>query len=505
MKRAFVTILSALALGLLPVWAAAAEAPADDAAAAEGILEEDALPAGSGSTVIDRPDLQIAYPGDSDNPGSGFDTDPNEPDGPDEPGESYVPISPGLEKSAHPVYLRGSNDLFRPEANVTRAETACMIYSLLESERAPIGEASFTDVSPAAWYGPQVLALTEMGALNGYEDGTFQPNRTITRGEFIGIISRFFTPWAGAPQTFTDVKEGVWFWQEINAAAERGWINGYSDGTFRPNQKISRAEAAAILNRVLDRAGSKAKQKLDADGKVMLFLDLPLTHWAYYDIMEASLEHTHSADGGWSGYTVPAASRAPGYHSIGGELYHIDENGHWTRNKTIGVLKFDDSGKYTTGNAELDRKLTEIVRANTAEGDTPRAVFQRLHKKFTTECRYQPGSYLKDGETGWEARFALEMIDRKMGNCYRFAALETMIARKLGFQARGVSGFIDRGYGFVYHGWTEIDLNGVTYHCDLQQQNAQLFNSLPKWNAFMRTYKEVYSVARYRVLGKVMK
>lgn len=87
----------------------------------------------------------------------------------------------------------------------------------------------------------------------------------------------------------------------------------------------------------------------------------------------------------------------------------------------------------------------------------------------------------------------LECLKKGAGNCYRFAGLETMLARKFGYQAVGVSGFIDRsdGQGFVYHGWTEITLDGKTYLCDLQQANAQTENpSLKKWDTFMRTYAQ---------------
>lgn len=286
--------------------------------------------------------------------------------------------------------------------------------------------------------------------------------------------------------------ESYWARREINAAAARGWLNGYADGACRPDHEITRAEAVAIINRVLGRIADRTM--LDGDGKVLLFVDLPLNHWAYYEFMEAALEHVHLEVATWAEYTVPAASHAPGYYVIGGELYKVDEEGHWVRNETDGVLRFDGEGKYTTGNTLLDRKLSAIVRAYTVEGDSQEKNFHRLHNYVTSHYTYRAGSYLEDGQTGWEVSLALEMANNGRGNCYRFAALETMLARKMGYQARGVSGEIDTDNGFVPHGWTEIKQNGSTYMCDVEIEYVQ-----PDWDLFMKTYATVYP--RYRVKG----
>ncbi len=492
MKKCFAAILAAMVLGLLRISAAAAEEPPSME------IWDEAIPAAGELFSSETDSFEDAEPAASPQSGQGEEgsgaPEDGEPEDPPEP-EGYVPISPGLEKTGHPVYLRGSGDMVRPEALVTRGETACMIYSLLEAEPQPAGAASFSDVPPTAWYGPQVLALAEMGALNGYENGTFQPGRSITRGEFVGIISRFFAPWEDAPQAFADVEEGMWFWQEINAAAARGWINGYTDGTFRPGQKISRAEAAAILNRVLDRSGSQAKAKLDADGKVLLFLDLPFTHWAYYDVMEAALEHSHLENGQWESYTVPAAAHAPGYHLIDGWLYHVDGEGRWTRNQAAGVQEFDNNGRYSTGSPDLDQRLADIVAANTVSGAGAQENFQRLHLYVTQHFTYRAGSFIPEGTSGWEENLALEMARNRWGNCYRFAALDAMLARWMGYQAQGVSGQIDTGNGFVPHGWVQIEEDGKTYLCDPEIQYVR-----PDWDLFLKPYSAV--LPDYMVSGK---
>ena len=143
----------------------------------------------------------------------------------------------------------------------------------------------------------------------------------------------------------------------------------------------------------------------------------------------------------------------------------------------------------------MDRRLSAIARTYTVEGDSLWENFHRLHLYVTTHYGYRGGSYLEEGQTGWEEEMALEMTGSGRGNCYRFAALETMLARKMGFQAWGVSGEIDTGSGFVPHGWTEIDIDGRKYFCDVEIQYVQ-----PDWDLFMKTYGQVYD-CRYRVKG----
>ncbi len=494
-KSIFMAVLLAAALTALPVFASAAEwtpeLPSAEAEvqgeAGEGALEGEESP--EGPAPADGP-AESAEPSASPEPAPTSEPEPTpEPDPTPEP---EAPMVPGLEREEHRVYLRGSGDLVRPDGQLTRGEAACMIYSLLEYEPERNGGAAFSDVSPSAWYGPQVLALAEMGALRGYEDGSFQPGGNITRSEFVAVLSRFFEPIADAPDQFSDVGEDCWARREVNAAGVRGWVNGYSDGSFQPDKHIARAEAVAILNRVLGRTPDKTK--LDEDGKVLLFLDLPFQHWAYYELMEAALEHGHLEPATWAWYAVPAAAHKPGYHLSGGELYLVDEYGSWVRNQADGLLYFGDDGRYTTGDALLDRRLSAIVRTYAVEGDGLWENFHRLHLYVASHYGYRAGSYLEDGQTGWEEELALEMTGSGRGNCYRFAALETMLARKMGFQAQGVSGEIDTGNGFVPHGWTEIEADGRGYFCDVEIQYVQ-----PDWDLFMKTYGEVDS--RYRVGG----
>lgn len=433
------------------------------------------------------------------------DTGTEDPDGTDEPELPGAQELPGLEMTEHRVYIGGSGDLVHPDDRLTRAEAAQIIYSLLEYVPELTGSKDFPDVNENAWYGKQVLTLAGMDVISGYEDGTYRPNQPIHRNEFVQIISKFFdmeseeVPAAGFP----DVDPEGWDAAAISYAAAKGWISGFPDGTFRPSNNITRAEAITVMNKALGREPDT--EKLKADGYALVFLDLSYSHWAYGQIMEAALEHTHSEAGGWQTYTLPKAKRKPGNYLIGGELYQVDSSGHWTHNKTDGVLRFDNNGRYTTGNASLDRQLTTMVKTYTKEGDSNLNNFRRLYNELS-KWPYRAGSYLgkgaEDGQTGWEAEMALDMLKNRRGNCYRYAGLCTYLARKLGFQATGISGQVNvRGRGFVLHGWVEIQQDGNIFICDPQQQGVWKSEDL-----FMKKYSQLSaSVRRYRVKNVIKK
>ncbi|MCD7947697.1 MAG: S-layer homology domain-containing protein [Oscillospiraceae bacterium] len=191
----------------------------------------------------------------------------------------------------HIWYIQGYPDnSVKPDGNLTRAEAAAIFYRLIDDAN---GKAqtdyaiSFGDVTQSNWYYHEVAYLTNRGILFGYEDGTFRGDAPISRAEFAAIASRFDALWLGTDNAFSDVSESHWAVQYINSAAEKGWITGYADGTFRPDQSISRAEAVTLINRVLGRSLTAGNEP---DG-LHSYIDLDNTYWAYYDIMEAS--HTH--------------------------------------------------------------------------------------------------------------------------------------------------------------------------------------------------------------------
>ncbi|MEE0509626.1 MAG: S-layer homology domain-containing protein [Peptococcaceae bacterium] len=226
----------------------------------------------------------------SHNPGTTPTPDPTPTPEPEEPDQ------PELERDDHYAYIFGYEDnTIRPENDITRAEVATIFYRLLTDESREAYRTTdhdFTDVSADAWYAEPVATLAGAGLLAGYEDGSFRPDAPITRAEYAAIATRF-DELAAAESNFTDIS-GHWAEDAINAAYGAGWVGGYEDGTFRPDQNISRAEAMALINRVLERA-------VDSDG----MLD-EMTHWAdndpeawyYADIQEATHSHTYEREEG---------------------------------------------------------------------------------------------------------------------------------------------------------------------------------------------------------------
>ncbi len=231
---------------------------------------------------------------------SGIDpVDPTEPEGPDEPTDPADPTDPQkpvepekpelIDTENHVVYLIGYEDAtVRPNKEITRAEMATIFYRLLEVQ----GEAetnTFSDVDSSAWYANYVNYLAELGILNGYEDGTFKPEEGMTRAEFVSMISRFYTINSANGTIFSDVSSSHWAYLDIDSVYNKGLINGYPDGTFRPESPITRAETSAIINRMIGRDPSSETIE-NAENP---YSDITPEYWSYEDIMEASISHEY--------------------------------------------------------------------------------------------------------------------------------------------------------------------------------------------------------------------
>lgn len=189
---------------------------------------------------------------------------------------------PLLVVGGHEAYMSGEEGArFYPDRAMTRAEMAQVLYNLLASYP-PVTGGSFSDVSDSAWYATAVNTLVELDVLSGYEDGTFRPNNAVTRAEFVTAVCKCFDLTDGADSGFSDVSG--WASGYINAAVERGWIVGMGDGTFQPNANLTRAQVTPILNKALERTGSG----FAADAGTQEFVDVPSSHWAYEHIAEAA-------------------------------------------------------------------------------------------------------------------------------------------------------------------------------------------------------------------------
>lgn len=203
----------------------------------------------------------------------------------------------------HIAYLSGYPDgTFGPDRNMTRAEVAQMFYALLNDQNVP-ATVSFSDVPDGAWYADAVETLASLGMFTGYPDGTFHPNSTITRAEFAAAALSFADMAPSARCSFPDVSAQDWFYPYVASAAEYGWIGAYPDGTFHPSGSITRAEVAVIVNHMLGRTPDQSFVDRSLD-RLVSFSDLNSSHWAFYPIMEASNSHGHIKAGGseqWTG------------------------------------------------------------------------------------------------------------------------------------------------------------------------------------------------------------
>ena len=201
-------------------------------------------------------------------------------------------VPTGLNGDDHYAYIVGyPNGNVEPNGNITRAEVATIFFRLLTEEVRTANSTqsnSLSDVTRGQWFNHAVSTLSSMGIVKGHNDGTFAPNAPITRAEFAAIAARFDDKNTNTSSKFTDIASH-WAKNEIGIAANKGWINGYPDGTFRPNQYITRAEAMTLVNRVLNRLPENSSDLLDSMIKWPDNSDA--SAWYYLAVQEATNSH----------------------------------------------------------------------------------------------------------------------------------------------------------------------------------------------------------------------
>lgn len=201
-------------------------------------------------------------------------------------------------RTDHVNYIMGYSDgTVRPNRDITRAEVATIFFRLLTDEAREefwATSCDYADVSGENWFNVAVSTLTKAGIIEGYRDGKFHPYDKITRAEFATMLSRFDLTLGKieTSATFPDVK-GHWAQKYIEHAATRGWVLGYSDGTFRPDRNITRAETVAMINRILERA-------VNREGllkKCVDWSDNYAESWYFYNMLEAGNYHDYGRSG----------------------------------------------------------------------------------------------------------------------------------------------------------------------------------------------------------------
>ena len=225
-------------------------------------------------------------------------------------GKAYSPVTfvnrkaAELNRTDHFAFLVGyTGGTFGPERNMTRAEVTTMFARLLteQIEADKTYSNTFTDVPKGYWAANYIGYMQQFGIITGYSDGSFRPDAPVTRAEFAAIASRFEKLTEGS-KSFTDVPDTYWAARYINFAATRGWVTGYSDGTFKPENTITRAEVAAVTCRLLERSADQNYIRSHLK-ELRTFSDMTESHWAYWYAMEAANGHDYTKSGGsenWS-------------------------------------------------------------------------------------------------------------------------------------------------------------------------------------------------------------
>ena len=202
-------------------------------------------------------------------------------------GKDYAPVTfvnrkaAELNRTDHLAFLSGyANGTFEPDRNMTRAEVTTMFARLLTEKMAADQTYSntFSDVAKSHWAANYIGYMQQFGIITGYADGSFRPDASVTRAEFAAIASRFERLTEGT-KSFSDVPSSHWAAKYINFAATRGWVNGYADGTFQPTNSITRAEVAAVTCRLLERNADQSYIRSHLS-ELRAFTDVSESHWA---------------------------------------------------------------------------------------------------------------------------------------------------------------------------------------------------------------------------------
>jgi hypothetical protein len=251
----------------------------------------------------------------------------------------YAWYAPSL-VSEHTRYINGTgNAKFNPDGNLTRAQAATLLYNLLVSKEKGPYSVSFSDISSDKWYAEAVNTLASYKIINGYSDGTFRPNSSMTRAEFVTMLVRMVGVQGGSVSFKDTIPD--WAADYIATAVNLGWINGYEDNTFRSSKPVTRAQAVKIINRMLERTPDKTT--ISAKDDFRIYADVANTSsWYYYEVLEASVGHSYSAASSgesWTKYTVESCGLSAGLNKINSSCYYYVDSSQQLVRVNKGITK----------------------------------------------------------------------------------------------------------------------------------------------------------------------
>lgn len=221
------------------------------------------------------------------------------------PGVTVKKNTPKLNTADHFAYVQGYPDgTVKPAGNITRAETAAILFRLMDDASRKTyysTKSGFRDVASGSWYNTYVATLNNAGVITDSSNGYFRPNEAITRAELAAMLAKF-SETTGAANYFNDVSAKYWAANAIAICAKLGWITGYPDGTFRPDKNVTRAELMAMINRATGRAPKSADAFLPG---MKTWIDNTADKWYYLDVQEATNSHSYTVKGSetWTALT----------------------------------------------------------------------------------------------------------------------------------------------------------------------------------------------------------
>lgn len=335
----------------------------------------------------------------------------------------YAYEAPALHTSSHVPYMGDIVSLwFRPDVSLRREEAAQILYTLLEKpllETAEIDSADetetletlstavyddlpltdyqpvFSDVDQTSSYYTAIQAVTSYHLMQGYPDGTFRPNAAMTRAEFVSMLAKYGQPVTSDGTDFADVPADYWAADAIATAAASGWLEGFTDGKFYPDAPITRAQAVVILNRLLGYGvDSRAVSAAVPTG---LYVDVAEDYWAYYDILDA----TYSSE--LLRYLHGEVEAEPGFVTIDGGLYHVNETGQLDYYQA-GFQEIDGQLRYCSADGyRIDQFSTGLLKNLNgsmyyilSDGSFARNYYYG-YLYFGSDGRYTSGSEYLDG------------------------------------------------------------------------------------------------------------
>ena len=310
------------------------------------------------------------------------------------------------------TYIIGYPDKgVHPNGDLTRAEAAMIFYRLYDGDYPSftrrMSNGTFKDVSAKNWFYEPVEMLYNIGLLEGKSKDSFAPNAPISRAEFAVLAARFQNLKYTNGKVFSDVEKGHWAYSYINAASEAGWIEGYPDGTFRPDKEITRTETVTLVNSMINR--TVTREKLKALNVRNPYNDLAESFWGYTDLMEATVSHT-------------------------AEEWHDAKYNDGKYN--IIVEKFVD-----TNGKEIAKSVTTAGKAESAPKSIPAYEYRGYIRTIT--YKYSTGDALpsiektasvKDAKVGDEITYTVKLAnDKKASSAWKSVVLTDKIPSGMTF------------------------------------------------------------------------